>query len=1512
MTSIERVSTLNDKLTHPLTHPVTHPLKLHYFEILKDESLSVFIEDFRYHLIKLRIKKTKLSLLDFLFLKFSLSTAEYQDVRFFCQRCRQILHDVLTQLRKNTSDVYVACCARIIGSGGGEAEYISCNRLVSQLKDAESRIDVKTRQNQHGVAEVEFQDWVIYTFEVFQLIREGRVSDVLNKVKKLTSFTFDQKLHKLKGDILYYHEKYRSAGLGVYETLMRRLKHPHTRTDELSVHQSLNEWEIACVVCRLGGAYVDMALTQSLSADCPRVLVLGTHTVQATQGNGVLCESYRQELMSLMPDVDDTLVKRLTQVKTLVEIGRLECFAGDNRVCRYELVDTLIQEWLPLWPPDLLKEATQQLGPCVVKGGVSEPACVSFYTATLASLCFCSLKEKNFLRCVSYTSHYLKLHKAVEESPFTQDTHTHTDTVLIKVAEAAIVCMCQLKGDLEDILKARDIVLKDLVVTVERVLAEVWDFHILQMLSLLKLRLNDIDQVVDYLEALLNIGSTKSCRVSPYDCYFPHTLTVDTPCDGPQVFDIRCVMIDTPPGVSIAAHRAPDFVRLYGRLIRHRCVDRLSCVSSDNMKCVMEVCQRDMSHVSRLYEELLSHTPNSDMDRVEYGRLLLCVDRRRQALKELERVKSHRWRHDTVWLCLISKARYHCHDLKGAIESCSKINTHTDLQLLEIQANCYHEMFDDGDEMDMLYKALELFRQLITLDPYHVRAMYLSARAFQVHLRQSGEAARVSLRLIERIRDPEFQSQRIKGPEWEKRNRLLSLLSLPMCDTGRVKGCVTSEMRRVFTHTDCNDFERWTLLLLGDVSIREGRLSDCQRFVDSCLEKRSNDNLEAGNLKAMYLMRNLKYETASMFLSSATAIDTKSSETSRCHAFCLLAFCHERLDNRDIAEHKLGKALEIDGSDFEANLTQALLVAKSEAQEDDLLKALGCLSTCEAGCVTQDETALVKGVSTYIKSHICGFNDDHTDIDLTLQSQLSYLESCPRSDLLSASRISWLSTKKLRLNIVAWRFINLCNCVEHTGNTHTLYFSNEDTQIFKEIVAYIHRGVSGVSRVCGEEAEKKRYKKPFILSCVELEDVMGKLHTCFTQMLEDSSLVKKLFDDLKEAMQNGTTANFDLRKQYRQTARSHLYLMFEDVETFLDGFANLTAALITIPEDYRRAHTPTTPHIPAQPHIPSPDTPYKPHPGVYRSPNSPFIPPSLNNKRPLQELFKIPILIPAHKILKAEDLIFYESVGSGGFGTVYAGELRLKNVKRQVAIKVLKMPWSKRLIKDLLVEINVVSQLTHPSLVEFVGACLDLNKFCLVTELGSNGSLYHTLHEKKKPWPWNVRLRVADQLAAGVEFLHTRNPVVIHRDLKSLNVVLDRNDSPKICDFGLTNKRKIDESHLSLKKIGNGGSPRYMAPEFHSVEGHISEKVDIWALGCVLTEIFGGPVPFKECKAEAQIYKSLMVDKRGPHIPSKFPSALRDLLNRCFAFDPKERPSATEIRQSLALLNNPCDCMHPA
>lgn len=268
--------------------------------------------------------------------------------------------------------------------------------------------------------------------------------------------------------------------------------------------------------------------------------------------------------------------------------------------------------------------------------------------------------------------------------------------------------------------------------------------------------------------------------------------------------------------------------------------------------------------------------------------------------------------------------------------------------------------------------------------------------------------------------------------------------------------------------------------------------------------------------------------------------------------------------------------------------------------------------------------------------------------------------------------------------------------------------------------------------------------------------------------------------------------------------------------------------------------------------------------------------------------------------LEYSELSQGECLGTGGFGAVYRGLFK----GREVAIKKLFCEDGGNIsplqLEELSKEVAALRSLSHPRLVAFIGACLQPPNLCIVTEYMPNGSLHYHLHKAKTMLQVVQQAKMGLQVTEGVAFLHNLIPPVVHRDLKSLNIVLDHDFNAKICDFGLT--QSMEKTHISLKDGGNGGSPRYMAPECYDSKGKITEKVDVWALGCILIEIFGGPLPYDDCVNIQQIVAKVMIDKQLPYIPHHLPRGVRSVVEECLEFDIKARTSAHEAYNRLKRL----------
>jgi serine/threonine protein kinase len=195
----------------------------------------------------------------------------------------------------------------------------------------------------------------------------------------------------------------------------------------------------------------------------------------------------------------------------------------------------------------------------------------------------------------------------------------------------------------------------------------------------------------------------------------------------------------------------------------------------------------------------------------------------------------------------------------------------------------------------------------------------------------------------------------------------------------------------------------------------------------------------------------------------------------------------------------------------------------------------------------------------------------------------------------------------------------------------------------------------------------------------------------------------------------------------------------------------------------------------------------------------------------------------------------------------------------------------------------------------------------LVTLLAPGGNLHRALHVQQRQLAPREQLRLSLDLMEGVAHLHSRQPPVVHLDLKSMNLVLDAEGQRiQLCDFGLA--RRLGEPGGRAGACDgpcSEGSPRYMAPErYDSGLGPTTEKADVWSSACVLIEIFGGGLPHAECSNAQQILKALLVHRRGPSVPASAGAPVQSTIAGALAFEASERPTAAQVLAQLLALED--------
>lgn len=255
--------------------------------------------------------------------------------------------------------------------------------------------------------------------------------------------------------------------------------------------------------------------------------------------------------------------------------------------------------------------------------------------------------------------------------------------------------------------------------------------------------------------------------------------------------------------------------------------------------------------------------------------------------------------------------------------------------------------------------------------------------------------------------------------------------------------------------------------------------------------------------------------------------------------------------------------------------------------------------------------------------------------------------------------------------------------------------------------------------------------------------------------------------------------------------------------------------------------------------------------------------------------------IDPHFAIPYFDIMFDNVIGEGSFGTVYLGRW----CEQPVAIKTLEGQLTSEDREQFIREVNIMSRLRNRSITQFYGVCLESGRMCLVMEYMSMGSLYDVLG--KITLNPDQQHRIALGVARGLHYLH--NQGVLHRDLKSANVLIDDTWSAKLADFGLSKIKSA--SIMTIKKRSN--AIQWMAPESLTRRPVYTEKSDIYSYGVILWEIMTGKRPY-EGLTEENILDHIRQGKRE-EIPQTIAAVYAEIIHRCWLENPNERPSLTEI-----------------
>jgi tRNA A-37 threonylcarbamoyl transferase component Bud32 len=256
-----------------------------------------------------------------------------------------------------------------------------------------------------------------------------------------------------------------------------------------------------------------------------------------------------------------------------------------------------------------------------------------------------------------------------------------------------------------------------------------------------------------------------------------------------------------------------------------------------------------------------------------------------------------------------------------------------------------------------------------------------------------------------------------------------------------------------------------------------------------------------------------------------------------------------------------------------------------------------------------------------------------------------------------------------------------------------------------------------------------------------------------------------------------------------------------------------------------------------------------------------------------------------------------EPIGHGSFAEVYRGKL----FGSDVAVKrsLVKNKNINKVVEEFKKEVAIMAQLRHPNIVQFVGSHIELPRYLyLVTELCPRGDLRAILSDPSIDLSLATKINMAFDTAKGMLYLHSHRPQVIHRDLKSANLLVDQSWRVKIADFGISGLFQQDTTMTMC------GSVTHCAPEVLSRERY-STSADVYSFAIVLWEIFTREIPYNTMKI-LQIVNGVVSGSLRPpmNLPQfkQVPIQIKELIVKCWDDDENNRPSFHEIVQILEML----------
>ncbi|KAI9907207.1 hypothetical protein PsorP6_003402 [Peronosclerospora sorghi] len=320
-------------------------------------------------------------------------------------------------------------------------------------------------------------------------------------------------------------------------------------------------------------------------------------------------------------------------------------------------------------------------------------------------------------------------------------------------------------------------------------------------------------------------------------------------------------------------------------------------------------------------------------------------------------------------------------------------------------------------------------------------------------------------------------------------------------------------------------------------------------------------------------------------------------------------------------------------------------------------------------------------------------------------------------------------------------------------------------------------------------------------------------------------------------------------------------------------------------------------------------------------------------------------------LLAADEVVCLNVIGEGPSGVIFKGSYR-GSVVAVKKMRMISLPTKSSARENVEMELEVeaarMGSLRHPNTVLFMGACLQEDYFCIVSEYCTRGSLFNVLHEPKTSAPsrmnkrkcselilrtpssstdttsdtaikkkvnlkWSLRIRLALGAARGLLYLHSADPPLVHGQLKSTNILVDDSWNAKLADFGTrrvaeavgfdrNRMNSIDERSALLRwtapELLKLGEERVHKGAFPS-DSASPQAVDIYSFGLIMWELTTSELPYADMHSNAEIGEYVLSGCRPIMKPGQCDIQWAELMTRCWSHNPSKRPSAAEIVSAL-------------